>query len=151
MRFLIFNITVVAALAYLIMNDGMPSSAGTVQELAHVAKVRVESMVSTVQQSVASKSKPKNNVAGKLTDQTAMATAPKKAPPPPPIVEVHSVKVVPVKEIQNPQYALQQKRQIEVQPAIPEKPKFMSNADRSRELMHLAESMEQMSFDKLSR
>lgn len=138
MKFLIFNITVVAALGYLVLSGSVPNPAITMQDVEPVAQA-VEAAQAAVEQ-----------IIEEVHDQS------QPEPQPLPVADV-PVADVPVVEAPVVMAPIVEARVVD-EPIVREVPQtmeppapiLMSNAERRRELAGLAQSMEDMSLAIIS-
>lgn len=127
MKFMIFNVTVMAALGYLVLNNGTPAQSVAVQDI-----------VPSLQAAI-------TEAAQAVSEVEAM----------PPLDAEEEVAVVPVSQVPDPDLDANLtpdwREDITLEAEASPAPQHMSKSDRRRALARLAESMENMSFSMLPR
>ena len=148
MKFMIFNVTVMAALGYLVLSNGTPTQAITVQDIVPAVQAEVTDLVASVEHAVAERIV--EPVAAKPVAAVPVAEATM-----PPLDAEQDVAVVPVSDVPHPGLAANWQEDValpaeQASPVMREsEPQLMSKRERRRELARLAESMEQMSYSML--
>lgn len=139
MKFMIFNVTVMAALGYLVLSNSTPTQqAIAVQDIVPAVQAEVTDLVASVEHAV--------------NAQTVEPVAEVSLPP---LDAEQDVAVVPVSDVPHPGLAANWQDDValpteQASPVMREsEPQLMSKRERRRELARLAESMEQMSYSML--
>jgi len=154
MKFVFFNITVIAALAYLIMNDA-PNTKTAIKKLAQQTETEVKQLATKIQQHPISKKKQQHSP--QVTNIQKQDKEPNEVFSLPPLddVKIVDVRVVtaPSADVETtPKSTLKNnldKAEV-VNPVNEETSELMNATERHRQLTRLADSMELLSINKLS-
>jgi len=155
MKFVFFNITVIAALAYLIMNDA-PNTKTAIKKLAAQTETEVKQLATKIQQlPLSNKKQQLNPQVTKVHKQDEEPNEVSSLPP------LDDVKVVDVRVVHTNSADVEttSKSTLEnnfdkdevLNTIIEETPELLTATERHRQLSRLADSMELLSINKLSR